>query len=344
MSTTGQTAHGIVDVTIIGGGPAGLAAAYYAGHREASVRILESLEQLGGQLSAVYPEKHVFDVAGFPKVNAQALVDDLVEQGLQYNPHVVLGLDIATLERIPDPAGGPEELLVVGSADGQRFPTRTLIITAGHGAFEPRTLPIPGLDQWQGRGLHYFVKPKSAFRDKRCVIVGGGDSALDWTTNLQDTAALPIRLVHRRDRFRGLESTFAEVKRLEVEGGAVVMTPHEVTGVEGNGHIEAVLIQNTATQEVERVECDALILQLGFISSMGAIGTWGLPMHGKKQIEITPNTCETAMRNVFAAGDVAWYEGKITLITIGFGEAAIAANNCVARVRGVKVQPAYSTE
>ncbi len=341
--TSTPTTHALVDVTIIGAGPAGLAAAYYAGHRNASVRILESLEQLGGQCSAVYPEKHIFDVAGFPKINAQALIDNLEEQGLQYDPDVRLGLDIETLQHVPNPDGG-DDLLVVGTSDGQRFPTRTLIVTAGHGAFEPRTLPLPGLERWVGRGLHYFVKPKSAFAGKRCVIVGGGDSALDWTTNLQDTAQLPIRLVHRRDRFRGLESTLAEVRRLEQEGGAVVMTPHEVAGIEGNGHIEAVLLENAQTKEVERVECDALILQLGFISSMGALATWGFQMHGKKQIEVTPNTCETNIRNVFAAGDVAWYEGKITLITVGFGEAAIAANNCVARVRGEKVQPKYSTE
>ena len=342
MNTT-DLAPDVVDVTIIGGGPAGLAAAYYAGHRNASVRLLESLEQLGGQCSAVYPEKHIFDVAGFPKINAQALIDNLVEQGLQYEPEVHLGLDIRTLDHEPNPEGG-DDLLVVGTADGRRFPTRTLILTAGHGAFEPRTLPIEGLAEWVGRGVHYFVNPKSAFAGKRCVIVGGGDSALDWTTNLQDTAELPIRLVHRRDRFRGLESTLAEVRRLEQEGNAVLMTPHEVRGVEGNGRLEAVLIENTTTKEVERVECDALILQLGFISSMGAIAEWGLEMHGKKQIAVTPNTCETNIRNVFAAGDFAWYEGKITLITVGFGEAAIAANNCVARVRGEKVQPKYSTE
>jgi thioredoxin reductase (NADPH) len=339
-----MTHDDIVDVTIIGGGPAGLAAAYYAGHRNLSVRLLESLEQLGGQPSAVYPEKHIFDVAGFPKINAQGFVDRMVEQGLQFGAAVELGVDIQTLEREPVPDEPLGEVLVVGTADGRRFRSRTLIISAGHGAFEPRTLDVVGLESWRGRGLHYFVNPKSAFADRRCVIIGGGDSALDWTINLQDTAAGPIHLVHRRDAFRGLESTLDHVRQLESEGAATIHTPYELVGVEGDGHLEAIVLEHAKTKEVRRIECDALILQLGFISRLGPMGEWGFEVHGKKQVAVTPNTMETNLPNVFAIGDFAWYDGKITLITIGLGEAAIAANNCVARIRGEKLQPKYSTE
>ena len=154
----------------------------------------------------------------------------------------------------------------------------------------------------------------------------------------------PIHLVHRRDRFRGLESTQTEVRRLADEGRARILTPYEVRAIHGVERIEAVDIEHADTGEIERVDCDALILQLGFISRLGAIAEWGLEVVGKKQVRVDPTTFETALPNVFAAGDVAHYEGKITLITIGLGEAAIAANQCVARVRGVKVQPAYSTE
>jgi len=333
--------NGVVDITILGAGPAGLAAAYYAGHRDASVRIIESLEQLGGQVAAVYPEKHVYDVAGHPKILGTKLVELCAEQGLQYEPDVHLGEEVQTLERLSQ---NGEELLAIGTDKGSPYLTRALIITAGHGAFEPRKLGIEGIDDWEGRGVHYFVREKDTFRDRTCVIVGGGDSALDWTLGLQDTAKHPIALVHRRDRFRALESSVNEAKALESSGRVRIMTPCEVRELHGDGTIEAVSIENTVTGEVEQVPCEALITLLGFHSHLGAIAEWGLELEGKRQIHIDPRTCETSLPGVYAAGDVAGYEGKITLITIGMGEAAIAANNAIARIRGEKVQPKYSTD
>jgi thioredoxin reductase (NADPH) len=333
--------HGVVDITILGAGPTGLAAAYYAGHRDASVRIVESLEQIGGQVAATYPEKHVYDVAGHPKVLGSRLVELCEEQGLQYGADVRLGEEVRTLERIQQ---NGEELLAVGTSQGNTFLSRALIITAGHGAFEPRKLGVEGIDEWEGRGLHYVVREKETFRDCTCVIVGGGDSALDWTLGLQDTARPPIALVHRRDRFRALESSVNEARALEGEGRVRIMTPCEVRELHGDGSLEAVTIENTQTGEHERVDCDALITLLGFVSHLGAIADWGLELEGKRQIKIDPMTCETSMPLVFAAGDVAGYPGKITLITVGMGEAAIAANNAIAQIRGEKVQPKYSTD
>ena len=336
-----MTADGVVDITILGAGPVGLSAAYYAGHRDATVRIVESLEQLGGQVAATYPEKHVYDVAGHPKVLGQKLVDLCAEQGLQYDAEVILGEEAKTLERISQ---NGEELLALTTEKGGPYLSRALIVTAGHGAFEPRRLGVDGIDEWLGRGLHYVVREKAQFAGKRCVIVGGGDSALDWTLGLQDTADLPITLVHRRDRFRALETSVNEARRLESEGSVRILTPHEVRDVHGDGSIEAVTIENTSTGELERHDCQALITLLGFVSHLGAIADWGLELEGKRQIKIDPMTCETSMPRVFAAGDVAGYPGKITLITIGMGEAAIAANNAVAQIRGEKVQPKYSTD
>jgi thioredoxin reductase len=335
------SADSLVDITILGAGPSGLAAAYYAGHRDATVRIVESLEQLGGQVAAVYPEKHVYDVAGYPKILAQKLVDLCAEQGLQYGADVHLGEEVQTLERVN--ADG-EELLSVSTNKGGPYLSRALIITAGHGAFEPRTLAIDGIEEWEGRGLHYFVREKEVFRDARCMIIGGGDSALDWTLGLQDTAAHPIALVHRRDRFRALESSVSEAKELEEQGRVRILTPYEVREIHGDGQIQAVTVENTTTSELERIEIDALITLLGFHSHLGAIAEWGLELEGKRQILIDPTTCQTNLPGVYAAGDVAGYEGKITLITIGMGEAAIAANNAVAQIRGEKVQPKYSTD
>ena len=330
-----------MDVTILGAGPTGLAAAYYAGHRDASVRIVESLGQLGGQVAAVYPEKHIYDVAGHPKVLGQHLVDLCVEQGLQFGADVHLGEEVEGLDRVSQ---NGEELLGVTTKSGRTFLSRALVITAGHGAFEPRKLAVDGIDEWEGRGLHYFVREKEVFRDKSCVIVGGGDSALDWTLGLQDTARLPIKLVHRRERFRAVESSVSEARRLADEGKVEIYVPSEVREIQGDGRIERVTIENTATGEAAAVECDALITLLGFHSHLGAIASWGLELHGKRQIRVDPMTMETSLRGVYAAGDVAGYDGKITLITIGFGEAAIAANNAIARFRDEKVQPKYSTD
>ena len=203
---------------------------------------------------------------------------------------------------------------------------------------------IEDIDDWEGRGLHYFVKRKEVFRDKACVIVGGGDSALDWTLGLQDTARLPITLVHRRERFRALETSVKEARELEQQGAVRICIPAEVRGVRGDGEIQAVTLEDTGTGDLFEVECDALITLLGFHSHLGSIADWGLELHGKRQVLADPSTMETTLPGVYAAGDVAGYEGKITLISVGFGEAAIAANQAVAKIRGEKVQPKYSTD
>jgi ferredoxin/flavodoxin---NADP+ reductase len=325
------------DITIIGAGPVGLSAAYYAGHREATVCILESLEQLGGQVAAVYPEKHVYDVAGHPKIQGQALVDLCAEQGLQYGADLLLGEEVRELV-------SGDEIFTISTASGKTIETHTIIVTAGHGAFEPRKLGVDGIDDWEGRGLHYFVRQKELFAGKSCVIVGGGDSALDWTLGLQDTANLPITLVHRRDRFRALESSVTEARKLEEEGKVRIFTTAEVREARGDGVLASVVIEETETGEMTEVPCEALITLLGFHSHLGSIADWGLELHGKRQVLVDPKTMETTFPGVYAAGDVAGYEGKITLITIGMGEAAIAANNAIARIRGEKVQPKYSTD
>jgi thioredoxin reductase (NADPH) len=248
---------------------------------------------------------------------------------------------VADLERIGQ---NGEEILCLTTKSGQRFLSRALIVTAGHGAFEPRKLALDGIDEWEGRGLHYFVRRKEVFKGKRCLIVGGGDSALDWTLGLQDTAELPITLVHRRDRFRALETSVKEARRLEEAGSVRICVPAEVREIRGDGSIETVTVENTSTGESLQVECDALITLLGFHSHLGSIADWGLELHGKRQILVDPMSMETSISGVYAAGDVAGYEGKITLISVGFGEAAIAANQAIAKIRGEKIQPKYSTD
>jgi ferredoxin/flavodoxin---NADP+ reductase len=332
-----SSAEQVVDITVVGGGPTGLAAAYYGGHRDASVRVVESLEQLGGQVAAVYPEKHVFDVAGYPRVGGQELVDRLVEQAMQYRPEVRLGVVVESIAYRED---GVIELCVAG---GEVLLTRSLIVTAGHGAFHPRRLGLPELERFEGAGLHYYVREKAVFRGKRVALVGGGDSALDWALGLQDTAALPISLIHRRERFRGLESSVNEVRRLAEQGLVRIYTPHEVRSAAGNGRLESITVENTQTGEVSVIEVDAVVTLLGFVSQLGPIAQWGLEFENKRQIKVTPSM-QTNLPGIYAAGDIAGYPGKITLITVGFSEAAIAANHAIATIRGEKAQPKYSTE
>jgi thioredoxin reductase (NADPH) len=335
-------------VTIVGGGPTGLAAAYYAGHREASVRIIDTLPELGGTVMAQYPEKHLFDVAGYPKVQGAELVRQQSEQALQFDPDIVLSENCETLEYVAapdeDPVEGGQLIRLVG-ASGREYLTRTLIVTTGHGAFEPRKLGVDDIDAWQGRGLYYFVKRKAEFAGKRIVIVGGGDSALDWVLGLQDTAELPITLVHRRDRFRALESSVTKMRELAGHGHVDLRVPCEVTAIHGGDRIEAVTITNADTGVEHHTECDALVTLLGFKSSLGSVAAWGIDFYSKKMLAVNPGTMETNLPNVFAAGDGAGYDGKITLITIGMGEAAIAANRAITRFRpDAKIQPKYSTE
>ena len=332
---------GPVDVTILGAGPAGLAAAYYAGHRHASVRIVEALEEVGGQLVAIYPEKSMGDVAGFPNVVAHDLASRLADQALQFQPDLRLSEEVSSLETVERDG---EELIRLGTDAGNTYLTRSLIVTTGHGAFAPRKLPLDGIEGWEGRGLHYLVREKAEFMGKRCAIVGGGDSALDWTLGLAEIAAAPIVLVHRRERFRALESTLAKARALEQAGKARIMTPCEVREIHGAARIEAVTIENTETGERERVPCDALVTLLGFSSHLGAIAGWGLEHFSRRQLLVDPGTMRTSKPLIYAAGDVAGYEGKITLITIALAEAAMAANNAVAEIRHEKAQPEYSSE
>ena len=264
-----------------------------------------------------------------------------MEQGLQFGADVFLGEEVHDLVRTGE---GDDEILTLTTHGGRSIRSRALIVTAGHGAFEPRKLGVEGIDEWEGKGLHYFVRQKDTFKGKSCVIVGGGDSALDWTLGLQDTAALPITLVHRRDRFRALESSVTAARALEEEGKVRIVIPAEVREIRGNGAVEALVVENTATGEAEEVPCEALITLLGFHSHLGSIAEWGLQLHGKRQILVNPATMETSIPRVYSAGDVAGYDGKITLITVGFGEAAVAANNAIAVIRGEKVQPKYSTD
>lgn len=318
------------DITVIGGGPVGLFAAFYAGLRGMSVRVIDSLPELGGQLTALYPEKYIYDMPGFPKVLAKDLAEQMVDQARQFDPEFVLEETAETLER-------DDEGFVVGTLTGS-YPTRTVIISAGAGAFSPTKLGVEREDEFVGKGLSYGVREKEAFRHKRVLIVGGGDSAFDWCMNLEPIAK-QISLVHRRDQFKAHEESVKQV-----EQSSVVMRLWQVIKeLHGDDHLSAVTIENTQTKELERVETDAVIVNIGFKSSLGPLKDWGLNIE-KNQI-VVDDRFETNIPGVFAVGDVCTFPSKMKLIATGVGEAAIAVGFAKLHMQpDAKLFPGHSSD
>src|SRR2546426_4884736 len=295
------------DITIIGAGPTGLFAAFYAGMRGASHRLIDNLDQVGGQLTALYPEKYVFDVAGFPKILAKDLVKGRAEQGLQWTPPVHLAQKVIGLKRTQE-NGQPLFTIVT---DKDEYPGRTVLIAGGIGAFTPRKLPLKDVDQWNDKGLHDRVLNLQTFAGKRILIVGGGDSAFDWAVNLQGVAAW-ITMIHRRDGFRAHPATVSQVRELCAAGKMELRTFWELKGIHGEARVERVTIVNNKTKEEDSLAMDVVLPQLGFISSLGAIAEWGLELV-KHDIKVS-QLMETSIPGIFAAGDITTYPGKLKLI------------------------------
>lgn len=324
----------MTDITIVGGGPTGLFAAFYAGMRGASARIVDSLPELGGQLMALYPEKYIFDVGGFPKILARDLARELIAQAMQFEPEVCLDEEIGTLAHEEDGI----LRLVARSGD---YRTRSLVIAGGKGAFEPRRLDVPGYDELLGRGVHYAVKDPDAFRGKRILVVGGGDSALDWTLALKDGAERLV-LAHRREEFRAHEASIEQLYAAEREGSVELRLFHEVAEIHGNGTVEGVTLFDNRTDDRTSLEVDIVLTFLGFKPDLGPIHRWGLEI--RKNRILVDSLMRTNLPGVFAAGDIVDYEGKLDLIATGFAEAAIAVNNAVHHVDPkARVNPGHST-
>jgi thioredoxin reductase (NADPH) len=327
------------DITVIGAGPVGLSAAFWAGMREASARIIDSLPEIGGQLTTLYPEKWIFDVPGHPRILARELVERHREQTLeQFDVPVHLE---TTAESISWEGEGNERLVVLHTDRGE-LRSRTVIVAGGHGAFEPKKLPGYDLTPWEGRGAHYLVGEKRDFEGKRVVVIGGGDSACDWVVNLLDTAER-VALVHRREGFRAHEATVKEVMDAHDSGRIDVHVPYQVKEVVGNGSVEAVRLFHSedASREIE-IPCDAILLQLGFKTQLGPLKEWGFQIE-KGAIRVN-GLGETSLERVWACGDITTFDGKLKLIATGYAEAAIAVAQAVHRIRPeMKIQPKYST-
>ena len=327
----------VKDVTIIGGGPVGLFAAFYAGLRGVSCRVVDALPQLGGQLMALYPEKYIYDVGGLPRILAKDLANNMIEQGTQFGAEIVLEAEVRALVhedghiRLVTPAG---DLL-----------TRTVVITAGKGALNPRVLECPGWEDLYGSdegGVHTHVRQPEDFRDRRVLLVGGGDSAVDWALGLQGIAR-DITLIHRRDQFRAHRASVEQMRDATREGRLTILTPYEVSGLDGDGGcVRAVTLLNNETKEERSLEIDAVVALLGFKPDLGPISNWGLELE-RNTIHVGP-LMETNLPGVYAAGDVVHYPGKLELIATGYGEAAVAVNNAVHFLNPkARVSPGHST-
>jgi thioredoxin reductase (NADPH) len=334
---------GVRDLTVIGAGPVGLATAFWAGMREASVRLIDSLPELGGQLTTLYPEKWIFDVPGHRRILARDLVEELRQQALeQFDVPVHLETTAESIAWEPDPQDDSRQIVVLSTTAGE-MRSRAVIIAGGHGAFEPKKLPGFDMTPWEGRGAHYLVGEKSAFAGRRVLIVGGGDSACDWVVNLLGTAER-IALVHRREGFRAHEATLKEVMDAHAGGQIDLHVPFQIRSVAGNGGgIESVVLFHTEdeTREIE-VACDSILLQLGFKTALGPLRDWGLEIE-KGAIVVDP-LMKTNLDNVWACGDITTFAGKLKLIATGFAESAVAVAQAIHEIRPeVKLQPKYST-
>ena len=322
------------DITIIGGGPTGLFALFYAGMRRVSAQIVDALPEVGGQLTALYPEKYIFDVAGFPKILAKDLVKGLADQAVQFGEPLHLGEAVAGLEE----DGGHFTLVT----EQHRFPTRVVIIAGGIGAFSPRRLPQTSAHPWYGRGIYDRVISPDQFRGRRVLIVGGGDSAFDWAHQLLDRAA-SLTLIHRSDRFRAHAATVANVSAAAAAGRMRLLTFHELHEVHGNGdHLTGCTLRDVKAKSHQTIEVDAILPMLGFISDLGALTTWGLQI--EKDEIVVSSTMETGRAGIYAAGDITTYPGKLKLIATGFAEAAVAVNQAVHWIYpDKKVAPGHSS-
>ncbi|WP_394234482.1 NAD(P)/FAD-dependent oxidoreductase [Niallia oryzisoli] len=303
----------IYDITVIGGGPVGLFTAFYGGMRQASVKLIEALPQLGGQLSALYPEKFIYDIAGFPKVRAQELIDNLRNQMSKFEQTITLEQSVEKIEK------GKDGIFKLTTNKEIHY-AKAVIITAGNGAFQPRKLELKNASEFEGKNLHYFINDLNQFAGQKVVVFGGGDSAVDWALMLEPIAE-KVTIVHRRDKFRAHEHSVENLENSKVS----IKTPYvPLEIISEDNKISKVLIQHVKTEEKAAIDVDAVIVNYGFVSSLGPIKEWGLNI--ERNSIVVNSKMETSIPGIYACGDICTYDGKVKLIANGFGEAPIAVS------------------
>ncbi|HFR3342111.1 TPA: NAD(P)/FAD-dependent oxidoreductase [Streptococcus suis] len=317
----------IYDITIIGGGPVGLFAAFYAHLRQAKVKVIDSLPQLGGQPAILYPEKSILDIPAFPSLTGQELTDNLLAQLAPFDTTICLNETLTAIQ--------PGEVITL-TTNKDTHQTKSVIIAMGGGAFKPRPLEIDGADSYEN--VHYHVSNILQYADKDVVVLGGGDSAVDWSLAFEKIAKT-TSIVHRRDNFRALEHSVEDLKKSSV----AIHTPYVPKELSGeNGRAAAIRFDKVKSEDQLTLNFDHLFVNYGFKSSVGTLKEWGLDLHRHRIVVNTKQ--ETSQAGVYAIGDCCYYEGKVDLIATGFGEAPTAVNNAMNYINpNEKVQPKHST-
>jgi thioredoxin reductase (NADPH) len=305
------------DVLIVGAGPVGLFAVFELGLLDMKAHVVDILDKIGGQCSELYPEKPIYDIPGFPVVTGQGLVDNLMKQIEPFGPTFHLNRMITTIERIGDP------MFRVTTDAGDVFETKVVIIAAGGGSFQPKKPPVEGIEAYEHKSVFYAVRKMEQFRDKNLLIIGGGDSALDWTLNLHPIAKR-ITLMHRRDAFRAAPHSVEQMRAL-VASGQMDFRLGQIVGVEGSdGQLSGAVIRedngNTYT-----LPCDTMLPFFGLTMKLGPVSDWNLDLHNGELVNVSTETFETSQPGIFAIGDINWYPGKLKLILSGFHEGALMA-------------------
>ena len=312
------------DILIIGAGPTGLFTVFEAGLLKLKTHLIDALPQPGGQCSEIYPKKPIYDIPGFPEILAGQLVDNLMEQIKPFNPGFTLGERAETIEKLED------DTFLVTTNKGTQHNAPVIAIAGGLGSFEPRKPPIPNIQDFEDKGVAYIIRDPEVYRDKRVVIAGGGDSALDWTIFLADVAS-EVTLVHRRNEFRGALDSVEQVGELSKLGKVNLITEAEVKELEGGDHLTAVGIKHKTKGDV-RLETDYFIPLFGLSPKLGPMANWGLEIE-KNAIKVDNSyDYQTNIPGIYAIGDVNTYKGKLKLILSGFHEAAIMCQSAYQRI------------
>ena len=305
------------DVVIIGAGPVGLFAVFELGLLDMKAHLIDILDKTGGQCAELYPEKPIYDIPGIPVISAHGLVDALHQQIKPFNPQFHLGEMVETVTKAGD------NLFRVKTDLGKEFESKVVVIAAGGGSFQPKRPPMPGIEAYEGKSVFYSVRKMEAFRGKRVLIVGGGDSALDWTLNLAPIAG-HLTLLHRRKDFRAAPDSVNKMTAL-AEQGKIDFLLGQVTALEGNDGQLAKVIVKTNEGSTFDIACDAMLPFFGLTMKLGPVANWGFELKDEEFIPVDTAAFETSMPGIFAVGDINWYPGKVKLILSGFHEAALMA-------------------
>jgi len=305
------------DVVIIGAGPVGLFAVFELGLLDMKCHLIDILDKIGGQCAELYPEKPIYDIPGVPYTSAQGLVDALLLQIKAFNAQYHLSEMVEKVEKIGDP------LFRVTTDQGKVFESKVVVIAAGGGSFQPKRPPIPGIEPYEGKTVHYAVRKMETFRDKRVLVVGGGDSALDWTLNLAPLASR-LTLLHRRNEFRAAPDSVNKMMAL-VNEGKIDLVLGQVTSLVGaDGKIDKAIVKKNDGLMAD-IACDVLLPFFGLTMKLGPVANWGFELKNNELIPVNTESFETSMPGIFAIGDINWYPGKLKLILSGFHEAALMA-------------------